>query len=78
MEIVDLSWKEVTSRRSNHPLLLWSIRGIIVNRVPVKRHFCIIFYLDRDGSITITFAYLDKVFFNPNIEYLKKPLKKIC
>ena len=46
-------------------------------RVVVKQHFCLIFYLGLDGSITITFAYSEKVFFNPNIEYRKKPLKKI-
>ena len=30
MEIADLSWNEVTSRRFNHPLSPRSIRGIIV------------------------------------------------
>ena len=32
MEIADLSWNEVTSRRFNHPLLPRSIRGIIVGK----------------------------------------------
>ena len=77
MEIKDLSWNEVVSKRFNHPLLPRSIRGIIeVNLVVVKQHFCLIFYLDRAGLIIITFLYLEKVFFNPNIEYLKKPSKK--
>ena len=71
MEIADLSRNEVISRRSNHLLLPRSIRGIIVGNL------CLIFYLDRDGSIMITIAYSEKVFFNPNIEYLKKPWKKI-
>ena len=70
MEIEDLSWNEVTAKRFNNPVLSRSIRGIIiVNQVVVKRHFCLIFYLDRDGLITITFMYSEKVFFNPNIEY---------
>ena len=78
MEIEDLSWNEVTSKRFNHPLLPRSIRGIIVGKSSCgKRHFCLIFYLDWDGSIMITFAYSEKVFFKPNIEYLKKPSKKI-
>ena len=78
MEIKDLSWNEVITKRFNNPLLPRSIRGIIVGKSGCgKRHFCLIFYLGRDGSITITFLYLEKVFFNPNIEYLKKPSKKI-
>ena len=32
MEIVDLSWNEVTSKRFNHILFLKSIRGIIVGK----------------------------------------------
>ena len=78
MEIADLSWNEVISKRFNNPLLLRSIRGIIVGKSGCgKKHFCLIFYLAQDGLIMITFAYLEKVFFNPNIEYLKKPSKKI-
>ena len=73
MEIADLSWNEVISKRFNNPLIPRSIRGIIVVE---KRHFCLIFYLDRAGSITITFVYSEKVFFNLNIEYLKKPSRK--
>ena len=44
MEITDLSWNEVISKRFNHPLLPRSIRGIIVGKsVAIKRHFCLIF-----------------------------------
>ena len=32
MEIADLSWNEVTSKRFNHPLLPKSIRGIIIGK----------------------------------------------
>ena len=32
MEISDLSWNEVLSRRSNHPLLPQNIRGLIVGK----------------------------------------------
>ena len=32
MEIADLSWNEVTTKRFNHPLLPRSIRGIIVGK----------------------------------------------
>ena len=77
MEIKDLSWNEVISKRFNHPLLPRSIRGIIVGKSGCgKKHFCLIFYLDQDGLIMTTFLYLEKVFFNLNTEYLKKLLKK--
>ena len=77
MEIADLSWNEVTSKRFNNPLLPRSIRGIIVGKSSWgKTTLLLNLLLDQDGSITITFAYW-KVFFNPNIEYLKKPSKKI-
>ena len=79
MEIRDLSWNESIKKRFNNPLLPRSIRGIIVvSRVAGKRRFYLIFHLDRAGSITIIFVYSEEVFFNPNIEYLKKPSKKIC
>ena len=32
MEIADLSWNEVTSKRFSNPLLPGSIRGIIVGK----------------------------------------------
>ena len=71
MEIADLSWNEVTSKKFNHPRLPRSIRGIIVGKSGCgKTTLCLIFYLDRDGLITITFVYSEKVFFNPNTEYL--------
>ena len=77
MEIKDLSWNEVISKRFNHPLLPRSIRGIIVGKsVVVKQHFCLIFYLDQVGLIMTTFLYLEKVYFNLNTEYLKQHLKK--
>ena len=73
MEIADLSWNKVTSKRFNNPVLPGSIRGIIIGKSGCgKTTLCLTFYLDRAGSITITFAYLEKVFFNPNTKYLKK------
>ena len=32
MEIADLSWNEVTSKRFNHPHLKKSIRGIVLGK----------------------------------------------
>ena len=78
MEIADLSWNEVTSKRFNNPLLPWSIRGIIVGKSGCGNTTLLLNLLLRPGWLdTITFAYSEKVFFNPNIEYLKKPSKCI-
>ena len=71
MEIADLSWNEVTSKRFNHPLLPRSIRGIIVGKLGCgKTTLCVIFYFDWDGSITITFAYSEKSLFQPEYRML--------
>ena len=78
MEIADLSWNEVITKRFNNPLLPKSIRGIIEGKSGCgKTTLLLNLYLDRAGSITITFAYWEKVFFYPNTEYLKKDSKKI-
>ena len=79
MEIKDLSWNEVISKRFNDPLLPRSIRGIIVGKSGCGKttlFFCLIFYLDHAGLIMITFLYSEKVYFNLNTEYLKQHLKK--
>ena len=78
MEIKDLSWNESITKRFNNPLLPRSIRGIIVGKSGCgKTTLLLNLYLDQAGLIMIIFVYLEKVFFNPNIEYLKKPSKKI-
>ena len=77
MEIKDLSWNESITKRFNNPLLPRSIRGIIVRKSGCgKTTLYLIFYLGRAGSITIIFAYSEKVFFNPNIKFLEHLLKK--
>ena len=77
MEIADLSWNEVTPRRFNHPLLPRSIRGITVGKSGCGKMTLLLNLLLRPGLITITFVYSEKVFFNPNIKYLKKHSEKI-
>ena len=41
-----------------------------------KRHFCLIFYVDRAGLITITFVYLEKSLFQPEYRILKKAFEE--
>ena len=78
MEIKDLSWNESITKRFNNPLLPRSIRGIIVGKSGCGKTTLLLNLLLRPGWLDYDiFAYLEEVFFNPNIEYLKKPSKKI-
>ena len=78
MEIADLSWNVVISKRFNNPLLPRSIRGIIVGKSGCGKTTLLLNLLLRPGWLDYdNLSYLEKVFFNPNIEYLKKPSKKI-
>ena len=78
METVDLSWNEVISRRSNHPLLPKTIRGLIVGKSGCGKRTLLLNLLLRPGWLNLLlrpgwlnygiFAYSEKAFFNPNIE----------
>ena len=78
MEIADLSWNEVTSRRFNHPILPRSIRGIIVGKSGCGKTTLLLNLLLRPGWLDYdNLCVLGKSLFQPNIKYLKKLLKKI-
>ena len=78
MEIADLSWNEVTTKRFNHPLLPRSIRGIIVGKSGCSKTTLLLNLLLRPGWLDYdNLCIFGKVFFNPNTKYLKKPSKKI-
>ena len=49
MEIADLSWNEVTTKRFNHPLLPRSIRGIIVGKSGCGKTMLLLNLLLRPG-----------------------------
>ena len=79
MEIKDLSWNETITKRFNNPLLPRSIRGIIVGKSGCGKTTLLLNLLLRPSWLDYdNLPYSEEVFFNPNIEYLKKPLKKIC
>ena len=78
MEIKDLSWNESITKRFNNPLLPRSIRGIIVGKSGCGKTTLLLNLLLRPGWLDYdNLCCSEKVFFNPNIEYLKKPSKKI-
>ena len=77
MEIEDLSWNEITSKRFNNPLLPRSIRGIIVGKSGCgKTTLLLNLYLDQVGSIMITFVYSEKSLFQPEYRILKKTFEE--
>ena len=77
MEIANLSWNEVISRRSNHPLLPKSIRGIIVGKSGCGKMTLLLNLLLKPGwLITITFAYSEKSLFQPEYRILKKAFEE--
>ena len=78
MEIADLFWDEVISRRFNNFLLLGSIRGLSVGKSGCGKTTLLLNLLLRPGWLDYDNPCVsEKAFFNLNIEYLKKDLKKI-
>ena len=79
MEIADLSWNEVISKRFNNPLLPRSIRGIIVGKSGCGKTTLLLNLLLRLGWLDYDnlCVFEKSLFSNRNIEYLKKPSKKI-
>ena len=73
MEIVDLSWNEVTSKRFNHPLLPKSIRGIIVGKSGCSNMTLLLKLLLRPGWLDYDNLYVfRKSFFQPKYRILKE------
>ena len=78
MEIADLSWNEVTSKRFNNPLLPESIRGIIIGKPGCGKTTLLLNLLLRLGWLDYdNLCVFGKSLFQPDTEYLKKLSKKI-
>ena len=73
MEIEDLSWNEVTAKRSNYPLLPRSIRGMIVGKSGCGKTTLLLnlllrlCWLDYDNL-----CVFGKSHFQPEYQILKK------
>ena len=70
MEIVDLSWNEVISKRSNHPLLPKSIRGLNVGKSGCGKRTLLLNFLLRPGWLDYdNLCIFGKSLLQPNTEY---------
>ena len=77
MEIADLSWNEVTSRRFNNPLLPESIRGIIVGKLGCGKTTLLLNLLLRPGWLDYdNLCVFGKPLFQPEYQILKKAFKE--
>ena len=77
MEIADLSWNEVTSRRFNHPLLPRSIRGIMVGKSGRGKTTLLLNLLLRPGWLDYdNLCIFGKSLFQPEYRILKKSFQR--
>ena len=77
MEIADLSWNEVTSRRLNHPLLHRSIRGIIVGKSGCCKTTLLLNLLLRLGWLNYdNLCIFGKSLFQTEYRILKKAFEE--
>ena len=73
MEIADLSWNKVTSRRFNHSLLPRSIRGIIVGKSGCGKTTLLLNLLLRAGWLDYdNLCVFGKSLFQPEYQIPKK------
>ena len=77
MEIADLSWNEVTSKRFNNPLLPRSIRGIIIGKSSCGKTTLLLNLLLRLGWLDYdNLCVFGKSLFQPEYQILKKSLRR--
>ena len=77
MEIADLSWNEVISKRFNNPLLPRSIRGIIVGKSGCGKMTLLLNLLLRPGWLDYdNLCVFGKSLFQPEYQILKKAFEE--
>ena len=77
MEIADLSWNEVTSKRFNNPLLPRSIRGIIIGKSSCGKTTLLLNLLLRLGWLDYdNLCVFGKSLFQPEYQILKKAFEE--
>ena len=77
MEIADLSWNKVISKRFNNPLLPRSIRGIIIGKLGCGKTTLLLNLLLRPGRLDYdNLCVFGKSLFQPEYGILKKAFEE--
>ena len=77
MEIADLSWNEVISKRFNNPFLPRTIRGIIVGKSGCGKTTLLLNLLLRPGWLDYDNLFVfGKSLFQPEYRILEKSLRR--
>ena len=77
MEIADLSWNKVISKRFNNPFLPRSIRGIIVGKSGCGKTTLLLNLLLRPGWLDYdNLSVFGKSLFQPEYQILKKAFEE--
>ena len=77
MEIADLSWNKVISKRFNNPLLSRSVRGIIVGKSGCGKTTLLLNLLLRPGWLDYdNLCVFRKSLFQPEYRILKKAFEE--
>jgi len=77
MEIKDLTWNEISSRRFNNPLLPKSIRGILVGKSACGKTTLLLNFLLRPGWLDYNNLNIyGKSLFQPEYRILKKAFEE--
>ena len=77
MEVTDLSWNEMLSKRFNHPLLPKSIRGVIVGKSGCGKTTLLLNLLLRPGWLDYNKLFVfGKSLFQPEYKILKKAFEE--
>ena len=77
MEIKDLTWNEISSRRFNNPVFSKSIRGILVRELACEKTTLLLNFLLKPGWLDYdNLCVFQKSLFQPEYRILKKAFEE--
>ena len=77
MDVKDISWNDITTKRFNHLLIPKSIRGLIIGKSGCGKTTLLLNLLLRPGWLDYNnLSVFGKSLFSPNIVLLRKRSKR--